>query len=138
MKSILKIFSLKTVPSLFWSAPTPLSITPPLLSVLFLFLGLSIFGFGHAILFGSNFGVKINKPKKLTNLFKYFFGEDQSRYVAEINTENLEKFIKVLEKNNVFYEKIGETQKDFFEIKGELKINIKDLYKINNQWYNNY
>ena len=88
--------------------------------------------------FGSNFGVKINKPKKLTNLFKYFFGEDQSRYVAEINTENLEKFIKVLEKNNVFYEKIGETQKDFFEIKGELKINIKDLYKINNQWYNNY
>ena len=57
MKSILKIFSLKTVPSLFWSAPTPLSITPPLLSVLFLFLGLSIFGFGHAILFGSNFGV---------------------------------------------------------------------------------
>ena len=86
--------------------------------------------------FGSNFGVKINKPKKLTNLFKYF-GEDQSRYVAEINTENLEKFIKVLEKNNVFYEKIGETQR-FFEIKGELKINIKDLYKINNQWYNNY
>ena len=66
--------------------------------------------------FESNFGVKINKPKKLTNLFKYFFGEDQSRYVAEINTENLEKFIKVLEKNNVFYEKIGETQKDFFEI----------------------
>ena len=44
----------------------------------------------------------------------------------------------MLEKNNVFYEKIGETQKDFFEIKGELKINIKDLYKINNQWYNNY
>ena len=57
MKSIVKIFSLKSVPDLFWSAPTPLSITPPLLSVLFLFIGLSIFGFGHAILFGSNFGV---------------------------------------------------------------------------------
>ena len=57
MKSILKIFSLTSVPSLFWSAPTPLSIKPPLLSVLFLFVGLSIFGFGHAILFGSNFGV---------------------------------------------------------------------------------
>ena len=42
---------------MFWSAPTPLSIRPPLLSVLFLFMGLSIFGFGHAILFGSNFGV---------------------------------------------------------------------------------
>ena len=57
MKSIKKIFSLTSVPSLFWSAPTPLSIKPPLLSVLFLFIGLSIFGFGHAILFGPNFGV---------------------------------------------------------------------------------
>ena len=57
MKSISKIFSLTSVPSLFWSAPTPFSIKPPLLSVLFLFIGLSIFGFGHAILFGSNFGV---------------------------------------------------------------------------------
>ena len=57
MKSISKIFSLTSVPSLFWSAPTPLSIKPPLLSVIFLFVGLSIFGFGHAILFGSNFGV---------------------------------------------------------------------------------
>ena len=57
MKSISKIFSLTSVPSLFWSSPTPLSIKPPLLSVLFLFIGLSIFGFGHAILFGSNFGV---------------------------------------------------------------------------------
>ena len=57
MGSISKIFSLTSVPSLFWSAPTPLSIKPPLLSVLFLFVGLSIFGFGHAILFGSNFGV---------------------------------------------------------------------------------
>ena len=57
MKSISKIFSLTSVPSLFWSAPTPLSIKPPLLSVLFIFVGLSIFGFGHAILFGSNFGV---------------------------------------------------------------------------------
>ena len=57
MKSISKIFSLTSVPSLFWTAPTPLSIKPPLLSVLFLLVGLSIFGFGHAILFGSNFGV---------------------------------------------------------------------------------
>ncbi|MGB0492300.1 MAG: YczE/YyaS/YitT family protein [Paracoccaceae bacterium] len=57
MKAISKIFSLTSVPNLFWSAPTPLSFKPPLQSVLFLFLGLMIFGFGHAILFGSNFGV---------------------------------------------------------------------------------
>lgn len=57
MKAISKIFSLTSVPNLFWSAPTPLSFKPPLQSVLFLFVGLIIFGFGHAILFGSNFGV---------------------------------------------------------------------------------
>ena len=57
MKTISNILSLRSVPTLFWSAPTPLSFQPPLLSVLFLFFGLSIFGFGHAILFGSDFGV---------------------------------------------------------------------------------
>ena len=46
----------------------------------------------------SNFGAKIQKPKKLTNLFKYFFGEDQARYVIEIevtnNLSNVEKILK--------------------------------------------
>ena len=35
-------------------------------------------------------------------------------------------------------EKIGQTQKDYFEIEGELKINVKDLFKLNNEWYNRY
>ena len=87
---------------------------------------------------GSDYGVKINKPKKLTNLFKYFFGEDQSRYILEINKENMKKVEEILKNNNIFYENIGLTQKDHFEIEKEMKINIKELYKMNNQWYNNY
>ena len=87
---------------------------------------------------GSNYGAKINKPKKLTNLLNYFFGEDQSRYIVEIEKSNLEKVEKILKNNNIFYENIGSTQKDYFEIQGELKISINALYKINNQWYNNY
>ena len=87
---------------------------------------------------GSDYGVKINKPKKLTNLFKYFFGEDQSRYVLEINNENMKKVEEILKNNNIFYENIGLTQKDYFEIEKEMKISVKELYKINNQWYNNY
>ena len=87
---------------------------------------------------GSNYGAKIIKPKKLTNPFNYFFGEDQSRYILEIEKGNLEKVEKILKNNNIFYENIGSTQKDYFEIQGELKININALYKINNQWYNNY
>ncbi len=87
---------------------------------------------------GSNYGVRIDKPKKLTDLFKYFFGEDQGRYVLEIDRNNLKKVENILKNNNVFYENIGFTQKDYFEIQKELKIDIKELYKINNQWYNNY
>ena len=87
---------------------------------------------------GSGYGIKVNKPKKLTNLFKYFFGEDQSRYTIEVNKDNTEKVEQILKDSNIFYENIGTTQKDFFEIQDELKIDIKELYKINNQWYNNY
>ena len=39
---------------------------------------------------------------------------------------------------NIFQENIGVTQKDSFELPGELKINIKDLFNINNKWYYNY
>ena len=86
----------------------------------------------------SGYGIKINKPKKLTNLLGYFFGEDQSRYILEVDENNLEKVDKLLKKNNIFYENIGFTQKDFFEINDEMKISIKELSKINNQWYNNF
>ena len=40
--------------------------------------------------------------------------------------------------SNIYYENIGFTQRESFEIEGELKISNKDLYKINNQWYNSY
>ena len=87
---------------------------------------------------GSKFGVKINKSKKLRNLAQYFFGEDQGRYVLEIDKKNLISVEKILKNNDIFYENIGITQVDNFEIEGEMKLSINDLYKINNQWYNNY
>jgi phosphoribosylformylglycinamidine synthase len=86
----------------------------------------------------TSLGVKIDKPKKLTNLFKYFFGEDQSRYVVEIDDNKLEKVEKILKRNNIYYEIIGSTQQNDFEIDGEFKINVKELSKINTKWYNNY
>ncbi len=86
----------------------------------------------------SDYGAKIQKPKKLNNLFKYFFGEDQARYIVEIEASNLSKAEKILKNNNIYYENIGFTQNKYFEIEGELKISTKDLFKINNEWYNNY
>ena len=88
--------------------------------------------------FASQYGAKIQKPKKLANLVKYFFGEDQARYIIEIEAFNLSKIEKILKNDNVYYENIGFTQKKYFEIEGELKISTKDLFKINNEWYNNY
>jgi phosphoribosylformylglycinamidine synthase subunit PurL len=86
----------------------------------------------------SNYGVKIQKPKKLTDLFQYFFGEDQGRYILEIDPKKLFKVEKILKDNSIYFEKIGFTQEDFFEIEDELKTNIKDLFKINDEWYSKY
>ena len=76
--------------------------------------------------------------KKLTNLYEYFFGEDQARYIIEIETNDLIKTEKILKENNVYFENIGFTQKEFFEVDNELKIKTNELFKINNEWYNNY
>jgi phosphoribosylformylglycinamidine synthase II len=86
----------------------------------------------------SGYGLNIEKPSKLSNLLEYYFGEDQGRYLIEIEPKNLEKIKKILNDSNVFFEKVAEVQKNDFEILNELKININDLCKINNSWYNNY
>ena len=87
---------------------------------------------------GSNLGIKIDKPQKLLNLFEYFFGEDQGRYVIEIQKKNVDTVNHLLKENNIFNELIGCVQKDFFELKDHLKIDINELYKINNTWYHKY
>ncbi len=87
---------------------------------------------------GSNYGVKIEKPKELRNLIEFLFGEDQSRYLLEIKEESLKKVVELLKKNNIYYEIIGLTQKNFFEVEGEMKIDVNDLFKINNQWYKEF
>ena len=86
----------------------------------------------------SNYGVKIQKPKKLSNMFEYFFGEDQSRYILEISPDNSKKVEKILKSNNIYFENIGITQKEYVEIEGEFKSSVKDLFKVNNEWYNNF
>ena len=88
--------------------------------------------------FKSGYGIKINKPKNLSNLMEYYFSEDQGRYLIEIEASHLNKILKILNENNIFSELIGTVQKNYFEILGELKISINDLYKVNNTWYNNY
>ena len=86
----------------------------------------------------SQIGIKINKPKKLSNIFEYFFGEDQSRYLIEVDKNNLLQTEKIFKDNNIYFENIGVTQKEYFELDKNLKISVKELYEINNKWYNNF
>ena len=86
----------------------------------------------------SGLGLKIYKPKKASNSLQYFFGEDQGRYLLEISPDSLKKIQIMLKKNNIFFEVIAEIQNDTFEIVETLSLKIKDLNKINNQWYNSF
>ena len=86
----------------------------------------------------SQIGIKIQKPKKLSNISEYFFGEDQGRYLIEINKSNYSTVEKILKENNIYYENIGVTQKDYFELDNDLKISVKELYELNNRWYNEF
>ena len=88
--------------------------------------------------FDSNYGLKIDKPKNLSNLMEYYFSEDQGRYLIEVDPNNLNKINKILVENNIYSEVVATVQNDYFEVSGELKILKNELCKINKKWYSNY
>jgi len=45
---------------------------------------------------------------------------------------------KILEKNAIFYEVIGETQKDYLDLDKEFNIHLTDLNKFNSFWFRSY
>ena len=81
---------------------------------------------------------KIYKPKKLIDSIEYFFGEDQGRYLIEIDKNNRKKIESLLKENNIFSEVIAEVQNDIFEIEKTFSIKVSDLYNSNNQWYHKF
>jgi len=83
-------------------------------------------------------GALIKLPKNNVKIHEYLFGEDQSRYIIEVKERNMKKTSKILKDNNIYFEKIGITQKSFIEIKNILKADLNDLEKLNKYWFNNY
>ena len=65
--------------------------------------------------------------KNLRNLTQYLFGEDQGRYILEVEKANLDKVIKMLNDNEIYYENIGKTQVKNFEIENEFNIFIRSF-----------
>ena len=53
----LKILSAKAIPILFWSSPKALTLKPKFISVIFLIIGLVLFGLGEALLISAGIGV---------------------------------------------------------------------------------
>ena len=88
--------------------------------------------------FVKSIGAKIKLIKNSNKIHEYLFGEDQSRYIVEVNKNNKDKVNKILEKNDIFNEIIGVTQKDSLELDEEFSIKLDDLYKFNSMWFNNY
>lgn len=52
-----KFLSVKTVPILFWTSPKPLTLWPRVVSLMFLVVGLGLFGLGEALVLAAGIGV---------------------------------------------------------------------------------
>ena len=57
MSVIVRFLTVRGIPKLFWSAADPLSLRPPLISFVFLTIGLVIFGAGEAMIIAAGLGV---------------------------------------------------------------------------------
>ena len=83
-------------------------------------------------------GAKIKIPQDSISPQEYLFAEDQSRYLIEVNNKNKDEVSKILEKNGIFYEVIGKTQRDSLDLYKEFDIKLNNLYKLNSFWFKNY
>ena len=83
-------------------------------------------------------GIKFKKPNYLINQFEYFFGEDQGRYIIEIEKKNFTKVKEILDKSSVHYDELGiVTEKNMF-INEKTKITIEELITSNKTWLSEY
>ena len=83
-------------------------------------------------------GLKVNQLKGLVNKFEYFFGEDQARYLVEIQKENLAKVLNILKENSVHYDELGLVMDKNIEFSDELKMSVDDLEKTYKNWLRKY
>ena len=83
-------------------------------------------------------GINIKKPKYLISEIEYFFGEDQGRYLIEVNPKDLKEVINILNKNSVHYDEIGTIIENDIEINQKTKVTIDELRSYNTSWLKKY
>jgi len=85
----------------------------------------------------SQIGFKLNTNKKLLDRVKFLFGEDQSRYIVEVDDQNKKGFEKKLVDLNVYFENIGKTSEKI-NIDDDLKFDLQELSILNKEWFYKY
>jgi phosphoribosylformylglycinamidine (FGAM) synthase-like enzyme len=83
-------------------------------------------------------GATLNKSNYLINQFEYLFGEDQGRYIIEIEKVNYIDVAEILEKNSVHYDELATVNKNELIIDNKTKVTIDDLIKSHTTWLTNY
>ena len=83
-------------------------------------------------------GVTLKKSNYLINQFEYFFGEDQGRYIIEIEKDDFSDVTKILEKNSVHYDDLGVVNENSLIIDKKTKVTIDEMSKSNSNWLNEY
>jgi len=85
-----------------------------------------------------NKGIKLNPLKGLINKFEYFFGEDQGRYIIEINKANIKKVSEILNSNSVHYDDLGIVDEKMLSFKNDIKLPIEELSNAHKYWLKRY
>jgi phosphoribosylformylglycinamidine synthase II len=83
-------------------------------------------------------GATLKKPNYLINQFEYLFGEDQGRYIIEIDKNNLQNVTKILEENSVHFDELATVSENNLIIDNKSKVSIDDLIKSHTIWLTKY
>ena len=83
-------------------------------------------------------GATLKKPNYLINKFEYLFGEDQGRYIIEIEKHNLKSVTAILQENSVHCDELGIVNDNELIIDDKSKVSIDDLIKSHTTWLTNY
>tara|TARA_Y100000590_G_scaffold358678_1_gene414148 strand:- start:2247 stop:4439 length:2193 start_codon:yes stop_codon:yes gene_type:complete len=83
-------------------------------------------------------GILINPIKSLIDKFEYFFGEDQGRYIIELNQKNFSEVTKILQENSVHYDDLGVVTDKEIKFKNDIKLTVDELEDANRIWLRKY
>ena len=83
-------------------------------------------------------GIRINPLKSLINKFQYFFGEDQGRYIIELNKKNLDSVKKILDQNSVYFDYLGIVNDNKIIFNNDINLSVDELKNVNKTWLKRY